>query len=55
MMYYGRYGVGVNAFVCFYSIAQALVETHRLVSRRLQSIVAFHCITLFLDQACMSS
>ncbi|XP_066333693.1 CASP-like protein 4U1 [Miscanthus floridulus] len=30
-MYYGRYGVGVNAFVCFYSIAQAFAEILRLV------------------------
>ncbi|KAL6640460.1 hypothetical protein ACP70R_021583 [Stipagrostis hirtigluma subsp. patula] len=44
-----RYAVGVNVIVCFYSFAQALVETRRLVSTRLWSTQCY-CITLILDQ-----
>ena len=52
MMYYGRYGVGVNAFVCFYSIAQAFAEILRLVwpASMPRSTSGYSC-SLFLDQA----
>ncbi|TVU25435.1 hypothetical protein EJB05_27931, partial [Eragrostis curvula] len=44
------YAVGVNVVICFYSFAQAFVETRRTVLPGLQT-TSCYCITLFLDQA----
>ncbi|XP_062197278.1 uncharacterized protein LOC133900161 [Phragmites australis] len=44
-----RYDVGVNVIVCFYSVAQVLVEIRRLVSPMLRS-TSYYWVTLFLDQ-----
>ncbi|KAG2559253.1 CASP-like protein 4U1 [Panicum virgatum] len=47
--HHGRYTVGVNVIVSFYSIAQAFVETRRLISPWLWS-TSCYCISLVLDQ-----
>jgi len=52
--HYGRYAVGVNVIVSFYSIAQAFVETRRLISPWLWS-TSCYCISLVLDQASPAS
>ncbi|TVU25441.1 hypothetical protein EJB05_27937, partial [Eragrostis curvula] len=44
------YAVGVNVIICFYSFAQAFVETRRAILPGLQTNSCY-CITLFLDQA----
>ncbi|XP_062183198.1 uncharacterized protein LOC133887274 [Phragmites australis] len=44
-----RYAVVVNVVVCFYSVAQAFIETRRLLLPRLRS-TSCYCVTLFLDQ-----
>ncbi|TVU25440.1 hypothetical protein EJB05_27936, partial [Eragrostis curvula] len=54
LIYCGRYAVGVNVIICFYSFAQAVVETRRTVSPGLQTI-SYYCVTLFLDQASRAS
>ena len=52
--HHGRYAVGVNVIVSFYSIAQAFVETRRLISPWLWS-TSCYCISLVLDQASLAS